>query len=156
MKTRVEDYDYTEGAGSPGPLFDAAELAGGSACPTTVDGPFAESSEAATPEEVAIALLIWDRKGWDAAIAIAEIEEKTGYSNRMVKTTVEILRKKHKCAIGPRHEGTPGYYWIVTPEDRVKACRSFYSQILAMWETLQVLGSREGNAKLLSKMGEKA
>lgn len=144
-----EDF-FPVAPGIDGPLF--AEVTGP---PRPEPGPFDDSTEQPTPEEVLVAGMIWKHRGRVNAVAGEEIAQVTGIEPRFVKATVQALRDKHRCRIGSKHYDPPGYYWIVDDEDRRLAVGPFHSQMLAMWDTLQVLDTRANNGKLLERMKEK-
>lgn len=137
MKTQPEDYAPAEATVS-GPLFDT--------------GPFDLSRSEPTEEERTVAELIWRHRGQESAVAIARIVEATKYSYRDIKSIVEILRKKHSCQIGARHEDPAGYFWIDNDEDRKAAVGPIRSQVEKMFETLVVLDTLERNRELLDEL----
>jgi hypothetical protein len=140
-RTREQDWDGPlPAAGIAGPLFDGG-------------GPFANSTEKPTSEEVLLGEMLWRHQGRAYAIQVGEIAAVTGIEYRYVKSTVEQLRKKHHCRIGSNQ--SVGYFWIVDDEDRKLATGAFHSQILAMWETLGVIDERAELHELLRRMREK-
>jgi hypothetical protein len=131
------------------PTIDGPLFSGPASRP---EGPFDGSSEKPAPEEALIAGMIWKHRGRDNAVPIAQIAEVTKFDPRVIKTIVEKLRKKHRCQIGPRHQEPVGYFWIVDDEDRRLACAPFQSQMLAMWESLQILDTPQRNRELLERL----
>ena len=123
------------------PLFDDPE-----------SDPFEASREAPTADQARIAGIIWRRGGWRNAVSAESLSKMTQRSAREIKSIIEALRNTHKCAIGSRHEAPAGYYRIVNEEDREMAVAPYHSQMLKMWRTLKVLGTRGENQRLLAQM----
>lgn len=150
MSKAAEDWDSIPVEPSiGGPLFGSES---GPAEPRRASGPFDDSATEPDPEEILVAGLIWKHQGRERSLAIARITEVTGLNARAVKSTVERLRKTHRCQIGPRHEDPAGYFWIVDEDDRKLARAPFHSQILAMFDTLMVFDSRESLRGLVEKL----
>lgn len=146
MTRELDDFDRVAVAGIEGPLFAAAAIA---------SGPFADSPERPTAEEVLVGEMLWKHQGHAHAVALADVAEVAGLDQRVVKGIVQRLRQVHRCRIGSNHHAPSGFFWIVDEEDRRIAVGGFHSQILAMCDTLRVIDSRESVAELMRRMREK-
>ena len=118
--------------------------------------PFEASSEAPTDDQRRVADIIYASPGWRKAVSAQSIGQMTARSVREIKGIVEALRNTHKCAIGSRHEEPAGDYRIVNEEDRKMAVGPYHSQMLKMWRTLKILGTRQENQQLLDRMRDEA
>lgn len=111
----------------------------------TITGPLFEASPALflqskpTPAETLVAGLIWKHRGRNNSIALARIQELTGFSVRHIKDIVEQLVVTHKLQIGGRRDDPVGYFMIQDADDQATAVGPYKSQILAMFKRLRVL-----------------
>jgi hypothetical protein len=115
-------------------------------------GPFAESKIPPSPEEIMVASFIWKHRGRSNPISIAQLRDKTGYTERQIKGIVEQLVTTHKLRIGANREEPVGYFVVESAEDLAAAVRPYRNQIIAMWRRLRVLESRSGLRELLGQL----
>lgn len=114
--------------------------------------PFSRSDVRPTPEEVMVASLILRHKGKDDPITIARLRDLTGYTERIIKDTVEQLVVTHGMRIGGRRGEPAGYFMIETAEDQAAAVRPYKLQILAMWRRLRRLEEPHALRELLGQL----
>ncbi len=115
------------------PLFEHAELP---------DDPFADSAFPASDQERRIAALIWQSRGRENPVALADLCKVTSLREREIKAVVERLRVDHGIPIGARRQKPFGYFIVVDAEDARLAVEPYAKQIFSMLRVLRVFTKR--------------
>ncbi len=115
-------------------------------------GPFDNSTQKPTSEEVFIAGLIWSHVGRANPISIAHLRELTKYSDRQIKGIVEQLIVTHHIRIGGSRQEPVGYFIVESDDDLRAAVEPYKSQILSMLKRLRVLDAPQARREFLGQI----
>lgn len=107
---------------------------------------------APTADEKAVLGMIRYRRGWQNAVKVREVQERTKLDVRSIKEAVRTLRLSFHLPIGSsKHAANGGYYVMITAEDRAIWRRDVIDQARAQFE---VLRAADGHQATLEALGQ--
>ncbi len=109
---------------------------------TLPNNPFADSAFPPGDQERRVAALIWQYRGRENPVSLADLCKVTSLHEREIKGVVERLRVDHGIPIGARRRKPFGYFIVVDAEDARLAVEPYAKQIFSMLRVLRVFTKR--------------